>query len=175
MKIKDPFSGFSHLLGLILSIIGTVVLVYNSNNSTQTIAFLIFGLSMILLYASSATYHLFGRSPEEVDIFRKIDHAMIYVLIAGTYTPFCLIALDGLWRLIPMIVIWVLALAGIGTVFLKSFWSKTPRWLATSLYILMGWLAVVIIYPLYLSIGIKPIIILLLGGLFYSIGANICY
>ena len=173
MKIKDPFSGFSHLLGLILSIIGTVVLVYNSNNSTQTIAFLIFGLSMILLYASSATYHLFGRSPEEVDIFRKIDHAMIYVLIAGTYTPFCLIALDGLWRSIPMIVIWVLALAGISTVFLKSFWSKTPRWLATSLYILMGWLAVVIIYPLYLSIGIKPIIILLLGGLFYSIGAII--
>jgi hemolysin III len=138
MKIKDPFSGFSHLLGLILSIIGTVLLVYNSNNLTQIIAFLIFGLSMILLYASSAIYHLFGRSPEEVDIFRKIDHAMIYILIAGTYTPFCLIALDGLWRLIPMIVIWVLALAGIGTIFLKSFWSKTPRWFATSLYILMG-------------------------------------
>ena len=118
MKIKDPFSGFSHLLGLILSIIGTVLLVYNSNNLTQIIAFLIFGLSMILLYASSAIYHLFGRSPEEVDIFRKIDHAMIYILIAGTYTPFCLIALDGLWRLIPMIVIWVLALAGIGTIFL---------------------------------------------------------
>ncbi|KUK66095.1 MAG: Channel protein, hemolysin III family [Parcubacteria bacterium 34_609] len=173
MKIKDPFSGFSHLLGLILSIIGTVLLVYNSNNLTQIIAFLIFGLSMILLYASSAIYHLFGRSPEEVDIFRKIDHAMIYILIAGTYTPFCLIALDGLWRLIPMIVIWVLALAGIGTIFLKSFWSKTPRWFATSLYILMGWLAVIIIYPLYLSIGIKPVLILLLGGLFYSIGAII--
>jgi len=72
-----------------------------------------------------------------------------------------------------MIVIWVLALAGIGTVFLKSFWSKTPRWLATSLYILMGWLAVIIIYPLYLSIGIELIIFLLLGGLFYSIGAII--
>ena len=173
MKIKDPFSGFSHLLGLILSIIGTVLLVYNSNNLTQIIAFLIFGLSMILLYASSAIYHLFGRSPEEVDIFRKIDHAMIYILIAGTYTPFCLIALDGLWRLIPMIVIWVLALAGIGTIFLKSFLSKAPRWFATSLYILMGWLAVIIIYPLYLSIGIKPVLILLLGGLFYSIGAII--
>jgi hemolysin III len=173
MKIKDPFSGFSHLLGLILSIIGTVILVYNSNNLTQIIAFLIFGLSMILLYTSSTIYHLFGHSPEEVDIFRKIDHAMIYILIAGTYTPFCLIALDGYWGLISMIVIWVLALAGIGTVFFKSFWSKTPRWFATFLYILMGWLSVIIIYPLYLSIGIKPVIILLLGGLFYSIGAVI--
>lgn len=173
MKIKDPFSGFSHLLGLILSIIGTIILVYYSSNLTQIIAFLIFGLSMIFLYASSTIYHLFGHSPEEVDIFRKIDHAMIYILIAGTYTPFCLIALDGAWGIISMIVIWLLAIAGIGTVFFKAFWSKVPRWFATFLYILMGWLSMIIIYPLYLSIGIAPIVYLLLGGFFYSIGAVI--
>lgn len=173
MKIKDPFSGFSHLLGLILSIIGTIILVYYSSNLTQIIAFLIFGLSMIFLYASSSIYHLFGHSPEEVDIFRKIDHAMIYILIAGTYTPFCLIALDGAWGIISMIVIWLLAIAGIGTVFFKTFWSKVPRWFATFLYILMGWLSMIIIYPLYLSIGIAPIVYLLLGGFFYSIGAVI--
>ena len=173
MKIKDPFSGFSHLLGLILSIMGTIILVLISNNLTQIIAFLIFGLSMIFLYASSSIYHLFGHSPEEVDLFRKIDHAMIYILIAGTYTPFCLIALDGLWGITSMIVIWTLAILGIGTVFFKSFWIKVPRWFATFLYVLMGWLSMAIIYPLYLSIGLPPIIYLLLGGLFYSAGAVI--
>lgn len=173
MKIKDQFSGFSHLLGLILSIVGTIILIYNSTNLNQAIAFLIFGLSMILLYASSATYHLFGHSPEEVDLFRKIDHAMIYILIAGTYTPFCLIALDGLWGIISMIVIWTLAILGISTVFFKSFWTKVPRWFATFLYVLMGWLSMAIIYPLYLSVGLPLIIYLLLGGLFYSVGAVI--
>jgi len=173
MKIKDPFSGFSHLLGLILSIVGTIVLVSLSSNSTQIIAFLVFGLSMIFLYTSSSTYHLFGHSPEEVDLFRKIDHAMIYILIAGTYTPFCLIALDGLWGIISMIVIWTLAILGISTVFLKSFWTKVPRWFATFLYVLMGWLSMAIIYPLYLSVGLPLIIYLLLGGLFYSVGAVI--
>jgi len=173
MKIKDPFSGFSHLLGLILSIIGTIILVLFSSNLTQVIAFLIFGISMILLYASSSIYHLFGHSPEEVDLFRKIDHAMIYILIAGTYTPLCLIALDGLWGAVSMIVIWTLAILGIGTVFFKAFWTKVPRWFATFLYVLMGWLSMAIIYPLYLSIGLPPIIYLLVGGLFYSIGAVI--
>lgn len=173
MKIKDLFSGFSHLLGLILSIIGTIILICSSNNLTQVIAFVIFGTSMIFLYASSSTYHLFGHSPEEVDIFRKIDHAMIYILIAGTYTPFCLIALNGYWGAISMITIWFLASLGITTVFFKTFWSRTPRWFATFLYVLMGWLSVIIIYPLYLSIGIIPIIYLLLGGFFYSIGAII--
>ncbi|MDD2274290.1 MAG: hemolysin III family protein [Candidatus Pacebacteria bacterium] len=173
MKIKDPFSGFSHLLGLILSIVGTIVLVSLSSNSTQIIAFLVFGLSMIFLYTSSSTYHLFGHSPEEVDLFRKIDHAMIYILIAGTYTPFCLIALDGLWGIISMIVIWTLAILGISTVFFKSFWTKVPRWFATFLYVLMGWLSMAIIYPLYLSVGLPLIIYLLLGGLFYSVGAVI--
>lgn len=173
MKIKDPFSGFSHLLGLILSIIGTIVLVSFSSNSTQIIAFLVFGLSMIFLYASSSIYHLFGHSPEEVDLFRKIDHAMIYILIAGTYTPLCLLALDGLWKTIPIITIWIFAILGVSTVFFKSFWTKVPRWFATFLYILMGWLSVIIIYPLYLSVGLPLIICLLLGGLFYSIGAVI--
>jgi len=152
---------------------GTIILVLISNNLTQIIAFLIFGLSMIFLYASSSIYHLFGHSPEEVDLFRKIDHAMIYILIAGTYTPFCLIALDGLWGITSMIVIWTLAILGIGTVFFKSFWIKVPRWFATFLYVLMGWLSMAIIYPLYLSIGLPPIIYLLLGGLFYSAGAVI--
>jgi len=176
MKIKDPVSGLSHLLGLILSIIGTIFLIYfayKQNDPIKIFSFFVFGLSMIFLYGSSTIYHLFGHSPEEVDIFRKIDHAMIYILIAGTYTPFCLIALKGSLGLWSTIIIWALAMLGIGTVFFKSFWEKTPRWFATFLYVLMGWLSIIIIYPLFKATGIETVLLLLIGGIFYNIGAII--
>lgn len=173
MKIKDPISGFSHLLGLILSIIGTFVLLYSAKELVKIISFLIFGLSMCFLYASSSIYHLFGHSPEEVDVFRKIDHAMIYILIAGTYTPLCLIALGNSLGIISFICIWILALGGVSTVFFKSFWDKTPRWFATFLYVLMGSLSFLIIHPLYQSNNMGIIVWLLIGGLFYFIGAVI--
>jgi hemolysin III len=176
MKIKDPFSGLSHLLGLILSIIGTIFLLYfayKQNDPIKIFSFLVFGLSMILLYGSSSFYHLFGHSAEEIDIFRKMDHAMIYVLIAGTYTPLCLLGIKGTIGISATIVIWIIALFGIGTVFFKSFWKKTPRWFATFLYILMGWLSMIIIYPLYKAVGIEIIILLLTGGFFYTVGAII--
>ncbi|MFA5086571.1 MAG: hemolysin III family protein [Candidatus Paceibacterota bacterium] len=176
MKIKDPISGISHLIGALLSIFGTVVLLYSAykqNDLTKIVSFFIFGGSMIFLYASSAIYHLFGHSPEEVDVFRKIDHAMIYILIAGTYTPFCLIALKGVWGIAMLCVIWVLAMAGISTVFFKSFWTKVPRKIATSLYIIMGWVSVFMIYPLFKATNIDAIIWLLIGGIFYTVGAVI--
>ena len=173
MKIKDPISGLSHLLGLILSIIGTFLLISSAEGLVKIISFIIFGLSMCFLYASSSIYHLFGHSPEEVDVFRKIDHAMIYILIAGTYTPICLIALNGTVGIISLISIWVLAVAGISTVFFKSFWTKTPRWFATFLYVLMGCLSFLILYPLYQSSGMGIIFWLLVGGFFYIIGAVI--
>ena len=151
IKIKDPISGISHLIGAILSIIGTIALLYSAyqqQDVSKIVSFFIFGGSMIFLYSSSANYHLFGHPAEDIDIFRKIDHAMIYILIAGTYTPFCLIALKNAWGISTLIAIWILAGAGISTVFFKSFWTKVPRWFATGLYILMGWLSMILIYPL---------------------------
>lgn len=176
MKIKDPVSGYSHLLGAILSIIGTILLVIISidkNQLEKTIPFLIFGLSMIMLYSSSGIYHLFGKKAEEVDIFRKIDHAMIYILIAGTYTPLCLIALKGLIGTLSFIIIWILAILGISTVFFKKFWSKMPRWGSTGIYILMGWISLFLIYPLYKTIPLEAILWIFIGGTFYTIGAII--
>jgi hemolysin III len=148
-------------------------LLYSAKELIETISFLVFGLSMCFLYASSSIYHLFGHSPEDVDVFRKIDHAMIYILIAGTYTPLCLIALGGSLGMISFISIWTLALAGTSTVFFKSFWDKTPRWFATFLYVLMGCLSFIIIYPLYKTTGLGVVIWLLIGGLFYIVGAVI--
>jgi hemolysin III len=176
MKIKDPISGISHLIGAVLSLIGTIILLYSAykqNDISKIISFFIFGGSMLFLYTSSAIYHLFGHSPEEVDIYRKIDHAMIYILIAGTYTPFCLIALKGTWGISTLITIWILAGAGISTVFFKSFWTNVPRWFATFLYILMGWLSMIIVYPLFKATNIETILWLFLGGLFYTVGAVI--
>jgi len=176
MKIKDPISGISHLIGAFLSLFGTIILLYfayQQQDAIKIVSFFIFGFSMIFLYTSSAIYHLFGHSPEEVDVFRKIDHAMIYILIAGTYTPFCLIALKGIWGTSALITIWALALAGISTVFFKSFWTKVPRWFATSLYLFMSWLVVIVIYPLYKATNIETIAWLLIGGIFYTVGAVI--
>ena len=176
MKIKDPVSGISHLIGAIFSIIGTIILIYLSAKEGKifhVISFAIFGASMIFLYTSSAIYHLFGHSPEEVDVFRKIDHAMIYVLIAGTYTPFCLIALRGPWGYSAVSVIWILAVMGISTVFFKSFWVNVPRWTATALYIIMGWLSAILAWPIYKTVGYEAILWLIIGGIFYTIGAII--
>jgi len=176
MKIKDPVSGISHLIGAVLSLIGTVILLYSAykqNDLTKIVSFFIFGGSMFFLYTSSALYHLFGHSPEEVDVFRKIDHAMIYILIAGTYTPFCLIALKGFWGILILAIIWALAAAGTSTVFFKSFWTKVPRWFATGLYMAMGSVIVFFIYPLFQATNIQTVVWLLVGGVFYLVGAVI--
>jgi len=176
MKIKDPVSGISHLIGALLSLFGTIILLYfayQEKDIIKIVSFFIFGFSMLFLYTSSAIYHLFGHSPEEVDVFRKIDHAMIYILIAGTYTPFCLIALKGAWGISTLICIWILAGAGISTVFFKSFWTKVPRWFATGLYMAMGWLSVIIVYPLFKATNIETVLWLMMGGFFYTVGAVI--
>lgn len=176
IKIKDPVSGLSHLLGALLSIAGTVILIYlafKKNAPTSIVSFFIFGFSMIFLYSSSSIYHLFGHSPEEVDVFRKIDHAMIYILIAGTYTPICLIPLWGVWGISSLILIWVLAALGVSTVFFKKFWTHVPRYIATALYVIMGWLSLVLLYPLSQKVPLSFIGWLLAGGIFYTIGAYI--
>ncbi|BFT95230.1 MAG: hemolysin III family protein [Minisyncoccus archaeiphilus] len=176
MKIKDPISGYSHIVGGILAIVGTIFLLIASINTNQwdkIFPFLIFGLSMIMLYFSSGLYHLFGKNAEEVDIFRKIDHAMIYILIAGTYTPLCLIALKGMLGTASFITIWIIAIFGISTVFFKKFWAKMPRWGSTGIYILMGWISIFLIYPLSKTVSSEGIMWLIIGGAFYTIGAVI--
>ena len=171
IKIKDPVSGFSHLLGAILSIIGTYFLLTNSKTIEETVCFLIFGISSFLLYSSSTNYHLFGKPASEIGYLRKIDHASIYFLIAGTFTPFCVLIIENPLGIIILITTWVLAIIGATAVFINSFWKHFPRWAATGLYLLMGWFSVFLMYPL----RIYPLILslLLLGGLFYTIGAII--
>lgn len=170
-KIRDPFSGLSHLTGALLSILGLVVLVYNAVNLAgikHIVAFSIFGASLILLYTASALYHLLPLSPKGILFLRRIDHMMIFVLIAGTYTPVCLIPLKGTWGYSLLIGVWTLALTGI---ILKIFWMNAPRWFSTLLYVIMGWLVVIAIWPLTQAVSLQGLLWMALGGLFYTIGA----
>ena len=173
MRVKDPFSGFSHLAGAIMSVAGLCLLVYYASmNGTvwHIVSFSIFGASLILLYTASSIYHLLSVSEKSIRVLRKIDHMMIYILIAGTYTPVCLIPLRGGWGWSLLISIWGIAMAGI---VLKVLWFNAPRWLYTLFYLLMGWLIVIAFVPLVRTMPIAAMLWLIAGGLLYTVGAVI--
>lgn len=172
-RLKDPVSAISHMVGAVLSVAGMVFLIYKSAAEASTrhvVAFSVYGISLILLYTASALYHSIIASKRWTRILRKIDHSMIYVLIAGNYTPFCLIALEKAWRWSILGGVWGIAIAGI---VMSILWIDAPRWLSTLIYVLMGWLIVVASAPLIRSITLAGALWLLVGGLFYSIGAAI--
>ena len=172
-KVKDPVSGLTHLAGAIL---GFVALGYLVNRSTgegtvwHTISFGVFGVSLILLYSSSASYHLLNVSESARLIFRRIDHVMIFILIAGSYTPFCLLPLRETWGFSFLGLVWGLAVVG---VFIKIYWIHAPRWLSTAIYLAMGWLVVIVAYPLSQTLSSETALWLILGGAAYSLGALI--
>lgn len=173
LHIKDPFSGFSHLLGALLSIAGLSVLVtLAAFRATEwhVVSFSIYGASMTLLYFSSAFYHLLPLSEKGERLLKRIDHIMIYMLIAGTYTPFCLVPLRGGWGWSIFGVVWGLAFMGI---FFKIFFINAPRWISTAIYLFMGWICIIAIYPMIKTIPAGGMLWLAAGGLFYSVGAVI--
>lgn len=171
---RENINGYTHLAGAILSFIGLLAMVIKTTlynpTATSITAVIIFGISMILLYAASATYHLVISTDNVLKFLRKLDHSMIYILIAGSYAPFCLISLKGFqgWILYSII-----ATAAMGGVLFKMIWFKCPRWLSTLLYVVLGWLAVFLIVPLYKALSLVGVSLLVLGGVFYTIGAII--
>lgn len=172
---KELVSAYTHLAGAILSIIGFFALLFKAFNAGRfevEIATIVFGLSMILLYSMSATYHMIDPSRKKVkQILRKLDHIMIFVLIAGTYTPICLISLKDMFiGNVLLIVVWSIVLVGL---FIKLFWINAPRWIATSLYILMGWTVIFVIKPVAAYLSSSAMLWLFLGGLFYTVGGVI--
>lgn len=171
---REPINGFTHLGGAILSFFGLLALVIKTTLTNPSIvdisAVIIFGISLILLYSASATYHLVVASEKVISFLRRIDHSMIFVLIAGSYTPFCLIGLKGVTGWISFIIIATIAICGI---LFKMIWFKCPRWISTCIYIGMGWISVFLIKPLSNSIPLEGVFLLVLGGIFYTIGAII--
>lgn len=172
-KARDPISSYTHLLGAALSVVGLVVMAVQltlSNSSLLTIiSSMLFCLSLIALYSASGIYHFSTASSKVILILRKLDHAMIYVLIAGTYTPLLLTLLPRPNNIIFTTVMWAVALGGIT---MKLCWITAPRWLGTSLYILMGW-AIVVDLPALGRLPVLGIVLLAGGGISYTIGGII--
>lgn len=171
---KEITSALTHLGGAIFAVIGMAMLLYvaiRSKNTMSIIAFIIFGLSMILLYSTSSIYHFIDASKKKAKlVMRKLDHIMIFVLISGTYTPICLLALKNTIGYALLAIVWLITLIG---VFIKIFWINAPRWVSAGLYIGMGWLSVVVLAPLVRTLPAGGIIWLFLGGLMYTVGGVI--
>jgi hemolysin III len=172
-RLREPVNGLTHLVGGLLASVGLVVLLATAASAgrmDQLVAFGVFGFSLIALYTASALYHLLPLSPASVARLRRADHITIFLLIAGTYTPFCLLALDGGWRVGLLGLIWGLALCG---VLLKLLWMDAPRWLSVTLYLGMGWVAVIAAPALFRAVPTGGVVWVLGGGLVYSAGALI--
>lgn len=172
--IREPINGLTHLAGAIFSFVALLALIIKASLKTGSplaiTAVTIFGISMILLYSASATYHMVIAKDKVIAFLRRLDHSMIFILITGTYTPFCLITLNGVtgWILFAIIA----SAAVLGVVF-KMVWFHCPRWLSTALYLIMGWMIVFVISPLAGSIATAGLLLLILGGVFYTIGGVI--
>ncbi len=171
---REPINGFTHLGGAIVSFAGLLALVIKTTLIRPSIvnigSVIVFGISLVLLYAASATYHLVVASDKVIAFLRKIDHSMIFILIAGSYTPYCLIGLGGVQGWTMFIII---ATIGVCGVLFKMIWFNCPRWISTCIYVGMGWMAIFVIVPLYNAIPFGGVFLLALGGVFYTIGAVI--
>ncbi len=169
LVIKDPVSALTHMSGALLATVGLVALLRAAaGNPWRLVSFAVFGASLILLYTASAVYHWLRLPELTTAALRRVDHTMIFVLIAGTYTPFCLGPLRGPWGWSLFGVVWGLAAAGL---LMKLFWLHAPRWLSTAIYVGMGWLVVTATAPLLKTVPAGGLVWLLIGGLFYTVGA----
>ena len=171
--LKDPGSAISHFIGMILWIIGSFPLVTKAIHTKDTISILsiiIFCISLILLYFASTLYHSVIANSKTEQRLKKLDHMAIYVLIAGTYTPMCTLVLGRPQGMIMLVVIWSIALLGI---VLTSFWVNSPKWLNSTIYVLMGWTVILGIKPLYHALASSSLFWLFLGGIIYTIGGII--
>jgi hemolysin III len=168
-KFREPVSGLTHLGGAIAAAGGlAALLVVGWQGLEKIVSVLVYGLSLIGLFAASATYHLAKVKPATLTILRKIDHSAIYLLIAGTYTPFCVNAFSGFYRWGFLAIIWGIALAGI---LVKVFYIHAPRWLSAGVYVLMGWLCVAVIGEMTAALTPFTLAWLLAGGVVYTLGA----
>lgn len=169
---REPVSGFTHLFGAIVSFIGLLLLIVRVCLSPvfldlKLLGVIIFGLSLMFLYTASSIYHLVNSSDKVIKFLRKLDHSMIYVLIAGTYTPICLIILTGSLRWYIFSAIWLMAISGI---LFKMVWFNCPRWISTCFYLIMGWFVILFISPISKTLPLVGMILLFLGGIFYTVG-----
>lgn len=170
-RFKEPTSGFTHLGGAVLGLIGMIVLLtYTWNDTGKMLSMLVYGISLILLYSASTALHLIKSSDRLFLWLKRFDHAAIYALIAGTYTPFCYNILTGGWKWGMLGVIWGIAVVGI---VYKLFIFKEDHHLSTLGYVGMGWVAVLALPQLIQGLTPTAVWLMAIGGIVYSAGAVI--
>ena len=171
--VKDPGSAITHFIGMLMAIFAAIPLLIKAAHEPDRIylvSIAVYAASLILLYAASTTYHTFNISKKVNTILKKIDHMMISVLIAGSYTPICLLVLGGRMGWILLTIVWGFAIAGI---LIKAFWVFCPKWVSSVLYIGMGWTCVLAFTQLLNSLSPAAFGWLLAGGIIYTVGGVI--
>ena len=171
---REPLNGLTHLIGAVLSLIGLIALIAKAvlieSPPTTIVSVIVFGVSMILLYTASTTYHSVISTEKVIYRLKKLDHSMIFVLITGSYAPFCLIALNNKVGFILFAAVAISAVLGI---IFKLFWVTCPKWISSVMYIAVGWFAIFAIYPLSKVLAPMALFLLVLGGVMYTIGGVI--
>lgn len=173
ITIREPGSAITHFIAMMLAVFAAAPLLVKSalsGTANMLPAMTIFILSMILLYGASATYHSLNIGGRVLRIFRKVDHMMIFVLIAGSYTPVCLIVLGGKMGYTLFAVVWGIAIAGM---LFKACWVTCPKWFSSIIYIAMGWVCVFVFGSLWNTLPHSAFLWLLTGGIIYTIGGVI--
>ena len=171
IKVREPVSGLTHLVAGIFALVGFgILLMIGRGDLWKQISLVIYGVSLTLMMFSSAAYHLALAQPKWILRLRKLDHVAIYLLIAGTYTPFCINQLTGFYRWGLLGIVWGLAITGIAS---KMLMMQAPRGLTAGIYLIMGWLSVIMVRELIIALPAGALIWLFLGGAFYTFGAII--
>ena len=171
--IKDPGSAITHFIGMLMAIFAAVPLLIKAAHEPSRIYIIsitVYAISLILLYAASTTYHTFDRSERINTILKKIDHMMISVLIAGSYTPICLLVLKGRTGIILLSIVWGIAVI---EMLIKAFWVFCPKWVSSVLYVGMGWTCVLAFTQILNALSPAAFGWLLAGGIIYTVGGII--
>lgn len=163
---KDEIvNAITHGVGTVVAAAGLVALIHFTD-TRQEPGYLVYGITLVLLYLTSTLYHSISHDRIK-NVFRKLDHMAIFLLIAGTYTPYCLNALDGWIRWTLLGIVWGCAAAGI---IIKGFYTGKLQWLSLVFYVLMGWMALLVIKPIYDTLSFSGFVFLLIGGIAYTLG-----
>lgn len=173
LHIKDPGSAITHFIAMVLAILAATPLLlksYREAGILATFALAVFIASMIMLYAASTIYHTLDISPGINKLLRKVDHMMIFILIAGTYTPVCMVVLGDRTGWSLLILVWSIALFGI---LIKGFWITCPKWFSSLLYIAMGWVCILAFGRIFQALPSAAFGWLLAGGIIYTVGGII--
>lgn len=170
LTIREPGSAITHFIACLMAVTAALPLILKAHGGMTAVSLAVFAASMILLYGASALYHSVTVTDKVLKVFRKIDHMMIFVLIAGSYTPVCLIVLGGKTGYSLLALVWGTAIAGM---LVKALWITCPKWFSSMIYIAMGWLCLTVFGTLWITLPHAAFGWLLAGGIFYTAGGVI--